>query len=58
MRTSDADLWSDDHEDAVEVERRRLTRWALAWTWLLLFAVAVASTALIIWFVLHLPVGD
>jgi len=55
---SDPDrLWTAEHEGAVEAEHRRLARLALGWTWLLLFSAAVAFTALLIWAVLHLPVG-
>lgn len=49
---SNADVWSDDHEATVEAERRRLTRWALSWTWALLLVVAVTLTALVIWYAL------
>lgn len=49
---SNADVWSDDNEATFQAERRRLTRWALTWTWALLLVVAVALTALVIWYAL------
>ena len=54
------DAWSDDHQAAVQAEGRRLTRWALSWTWALLLLVAVALIALVIWYAVFLigGIGD
>jgi hypothetical protein len=49
---SHADLWSDDHGADVETERRRLARWGLGWTWVLLLVVSSTLTALAIWYTL------
>lgn len=53
------DAWSDDDQAAVQAEGR-LTRWALSWTWALLLLVAVALTALVIWYAVFLigGIGD